>query len=357
MYEAASEPALWETVVEDVRRLFRADGAILIGFGRPGCVFTPDIQDFTDAFFKDGWFHRNPYPAAMRRKGWAKKPFTGQMLYPDGQLERLEIQNDLTLKNGWQESIHLALTSEVAFTLGRRRGKPAFEASDVEKFDAAAGELQRAMRFATTVEHAHEAGMLTVLEHLDRGVIVLDWAGEIVNLNSAAERLLGDGLAVVGRRPVATWHTDAAPLEKYIAETLRPVAQAIALRQPPRGPVTLRRSVGRPLVVETFPLAGRGPFHLRRAAVVLLVTDPDAAGGTVQAIAQALFHLSPAEVRLGSALLNGESLEAFAEAQAISIETARKRLKSVFEKTDTHRQSELVALLGRLRPPLGRRKI
>jgi hypothetical protein len=44
----------------------------------------------------------------------------------------------------------------------------------------------------------------------------------------------------------------------------------------------------------------------------------------------------------------GTSLEQAAQELNISTETARSQLKAVFAKTDTHRQSELVALLGSL---------
>ena len=54
------------------------------------------------------------------------------------------------------------------------------------------------------------------------------------------------------------------------------------------------------------------------------------------------FALSPAEVRLVAYLFAGASLRSSARALGIKYETARTYLKSVFEKTGTHRQAELV---------------
>jgi hypothetical protein len=45
----------------------------------------------------------------------------------------------------------------------------------------------------------------------------------------------------------------------------------------------------------------------------------------------------------------GESVELAAERLDVSVSTARTQLKAVFAKTNTHRQAELVALIGRLR--------
>ena len=57
------------------------------------------------------------------------------------------------------------------------------------------------------------------------------------------------------------------------------------------------------------------------------------------------FGLSPAEARLAALLFAGASLQSCAKALGIKYETARSYLKSVFQKTGTHRQAELVLTL------------
>ena len=57
---------------------------------------------------------------------------------------------------------------------------------------------------------------------------------------------------------------------------------------------------------------------------------------------EARFGLSPAEARLVALLIAGASLRSCAKALGITYETARTYLKSVFYKTGTHRQAELV---------------
>jgi DNA-binding CsgD family transcriptional regulator len=54
------------------------------------------------------------------------------------------------------------------------------------------------------------------------------------------------------------------------------------------------------------------------------------------------FDLTPAEARLVARLMTGESLRSCAKALGIKYETLRGQLKSVFQKTKTHRQTELV---------------
>jgi DNA-binding CsgD family transcriptional regulator len=59
------------------------------------------------------------------------------------------------------------------------------------------------------------------------------------------------------------------------------------------------------------------------------------------------FRLTPAEARLAIRLAAGESIETVADKLGIAYETARNVLKSIFHKTETRRQGELIALLTR----------
>ena len=59
------------------------------------------------------------------------------------------------------------------------------------------------------------------------------------------------------------------------------------------------------------------------------------------------FDLTPAEARLVVRLITGESLRPCAKALGIQYETVRSYLKSVFHKTKTCRQAELVLVVIR----------
>lgn len=79
-----------------------------------------------------------------------------------------------------------------------------------------------------------------------------------------------------------------------------------------------------------------------------MLLDPDDRPRPPEAILQSCFGLTASEARLASHVSSGETLEAAADRLAISYETARKHLKAVFAKTDTHRQADLIALLARI---------
>jgi DNA-binding CsgD family transcriptional regulator len=61
-----------------------------------------------------------------------------------------------------------------------------------------------------------------------------------------------------------------------------------------------------------------------------------------------MFDLTPAETKITIALLHGGNLRGIAAVQHVSIETVRTQLKSIFAKTNTSRQADLIALLMRV---------
>jgi len=63
-----------------------------------------------------------------------------------------------------------------------------------------------------------------------------------------------------------------------------------------------------------------------------------------------VFDLTPAEVQVAMAISEGHSLEDIARQRNVAIETIRAQLKTVFSKTQTNRQSDLVRRLLALAP-------
>jgi DNA-binding CsgD family transcriptional regulator len=60
------------------------------------------------------------------------------------------------------------------------------------------------------------------------------------------------------------------------------------------------------------------------------------------------FGLTEAEAAVAQRIARGEGLPVVAAALGVSPSTARTHLKHTFDKTGTHRQAELAALLARL---------
>lgn len=59
------------------------------------------------------------------------------------------------------------------------------------------------------------------------------------------------------------------------------------------------------------------------------------------------YSLTPSEVQLGRCLLQGDSLRRAAGTMGITYETARDKLKTIYQKTGVNKQTQLVLLLER----------
>lgn len=83
-----------------------------------------------------------------------------------------------------------------------------------------------------------------------------------------------------------------------------------------------------------------------KAEAVVFVDDPndDARPAQVDLYSRA-FRLTPAEARLAVHLASGASLIEAAEQFGVAHNTVRAQLRAIFDKTDTHRQADLVRLL------------
>ena len=229
---------------------------------------------------------------------------------------------------------------------------PAFGRQDKERLGQLLPHLGRAriirQRLARDLEERHN--LLEVLDYLPVGCLIVNRGGQVRAVNRFAERLLGqrDGLMLVGGNLTATARGITVRLRRIIADT---AISDSSLPEPLSGRhMILPRGSGRsPLVCVVFPIHrselddGRSGDH----AVAILVKDPDfdsADGLDDFALA---YGLTPAEARLVDVLTGGLGLQEAAIRLGVTKNTARTHMRSVYSKVGTHRQADLVRLLGR----------
>ena len=186
--------------------------------------------------------------------------------------------------------------------------------------------------------------MTNVLNLINQPAIAIDRLGFVLDTNPAAERVFDSQVFVRDRRLLVRDKCASAALDAFI-DQLRTTPDTATL---PAGPIVIQHSGKGPLIARILPVDGaaRTPFLGARALLVLSDLDVERPPNTTL-IAQA-FGLTPAETRLASLIATGLSLGQAAEELGVARETVRARLKAVFAKTGTHRQGELVALLGRV---------
>lgn len=175
-------------------------------------------------------------------------------------------------------------------------------------------------------------------------IIILDTAGQVLSMSPRAEQLMiaGDGFKVERRRLITSSPDVTARLDCAIASVVMNNSLGGA-----GGGVRLPRQSGRP---DWLALVSPCPKHLdhlplRMPAAILRIVKTDPAIALAAAHAD-LFDLTAREMDVAQGLLRGHSLESLCHSLGISRNTGKSHLQSLFRKTGTNRQSELVHLLS-----------
>nr|CRH05159.1 Protein of unknown function. Containing DNA-binding HTH domain [Candidatus Magnetococcus massalia] len=238
--------------------------------------------------------------------------------------------------------------------LGVFRPPTAKEYSEVElqQFAALAPHLSRAVKqqrqFAQLEEERWAA--LSILDDLTMGVIICEESTRVLFSNRKAQQIAKkrDGLSLR--------HGEVWANQQKESDLLRALTQGcVRLAQEGRGMqgqcLSLPRKQSlRPLHLRIMPIwKSRGHLSvpdLKRPVCAIYVTDPDLPQETEIELLQRMFGLTPKEAELLSLLVAGLSVQDSAKRMGSRVETARTHLKSIFAKTVTKGQSELVKLVA-----------
>jgi DNA-binding CsgD family transcriptional regulator/PAS domain-containing protein len=351
-YAAALHGAGWDEVVAALAQLVRAERGLLVWELWPGAA-TADGE--APARLASHGFE--PAAALRLAERLRRSDRTGSRLRAarDGVLESVESLRCEALDEPegqrWNELVR-ALRSQLridersvaTLVLCRARGARRFAPEERQLLRRLLPHLARALRIGATVARAEaeHAALVAAIDSLPFGVAVLDDTGHLVRANRALARLAdGDGLSLEAGALRAS-----APAAAACLAALLPRAGAAAPRA--GGKLAIERPSGRhPLHVVVQPVrSGCGRQVVDAAAeTIVLVADPERRPVWPAELLNATYGLTDAEVRVARRIATGASLASVAAALAIRPITVRNHLKQIFEKTRTHRQAELVALL------------
>lgn len=207
------------------------------------------------------------------------------------------------------------------------------------------GPLERAIRISRALQEAGDgiAARVALAGNDREPAFVVDGSLRLLDANAAASALLQRPgfISLRGGRLVFR--------DKVLAERLAHLAGNMASSALSQTSRLGWDGGGKWLIALTrLPVDPVQRIIAPRAQILITLRDlaQKQAGGDLREFAR-LFHLTPAETRLAAALGDGMSLGDAATSLGITFETARQRLKQVFRKTGTARQSELCVMLAR----------
>ncbi|CCV13982.1 Two component system response regulator [Mesorhizobium sp. STM 4661] len=170
-----------------------------------------------------------------------------------------------------------------------------------------------------------------MLDRIGCGYLILNRERKVVEWNAAAQTTLerqGEAAATAGELSVALRRLIANVPANFVPGSL--------------SWVVIRSAGDRPVILnETGAIAPDG------TSIVALL-DRESRSGPNPHTLQKMFGLTGAETNLALRLAQGDAPLEIARSWRLSRTTIRSQLASLFAKTETKRQAELVALLGRI---------
>lgn len=206
--------------------------------------------------------------------------------------------------------------------------------------------LERALRvsqqFGTT--SSLSGALEQSIDREQQALIVLGESGNVLFASRAAENL-ARGSAWM-RLSTSGFHLTNPALDQKLQQGLHQCQQIVnrSANSIIDGLEAIASDSGR-FRISLAPLMFQGRlFGIDQPAVIVTIASVAAAETEAR---NRLNALTGAELALAMAVARGSTLTAYARGRGISLHTARAQLKVVFQKTGTHRQAELVALVLR----------
>ncbi|MFZ2103154.1 MAG: helix-turn-helix transcriptional regulator [Oricola sp.] len=209
--------------------------------------------------------------------------------------------------------------------------------------------LRRAKRLEHRIDKLEEALIQSnnALDVLEFGLALYIGSGAPAFVNKAARRIFDarDGLELV-RSGISILDRSAQQQFNDLLQSLN--SPSVPLPARAGGIVRVERpSRKKAYSLLVVPLKSDRNALLGNVGIAVLLFDPSVKRTTAIDLFAASYRLTRSESRLAFDLAAGVSLEEFSEKHGISRNTAKSHLHSIFAKTDTSRQPELVSLLLR----------
>ena len=192
----------------------------------------------------------------------------------------------------------------------------------------------------TTLERRADH-LQAMLDRSDAAAFLLSRQGRVLHCNQPGRDMLeGTPLLELRKGRLSAKNRQS---DRDLQSLLVPAG---AERNAKGGAMLLHREgvVGKPLHVVVSPIHGDAEAH-SQAAVLVLITDPEAEICYPDMVLKGLYGLTAAETEVANAYLTGYTSDEIALLRRVSVSTVRSQLKVLLHKTGTNRQSDLLRLL------------
>lgn len=358
LYAVPTGQNTWEDALAGYAEFFPNVSMALVGYeGRIKGADAIAHANYDDAFiqsYEEYYYTLNPWSDLLMRAPKAPAVLWGHDFVPVNDVRRTEFYADWLQPQGgdiatgfvsalFRENDRFVLLAANVSPDNLEEGEQAAEA-----FKLIGPHLQRSFELWRRLEgqSLNQSASAEVLDRLASAVFVVDSQCKVLFENRRARRLCREGqmLKSMSDRSLRfVVHENQIALDSYFAR----VGQQLVRPEPMM--VRLHASGGASFALFIAPMMHEATDAIfsdrgRRCYLVFVIDLSHEPVCGTQLLSSAL-GITRTEAALARALLGNKTLADYADEREISKHTARAQLKSLMQKTETRRQSELMRLL------------
>jgi DNA-binding CsgD family transcriptional regulator len=360
LYAAPAQPDLWPVFLQDFSSILGLPGAAILHQNltedKYGFSVAVGVDPAAQMAYGDHFGKNDPFRPNFLKRQEGELCFADE-LCPSTLLRKTEMYGDYLTKHDFTlycsvATIKQTETSEfISIYRGLRSTYPSHETAATIAMILPHIQAALKLRSQLCVLVCAKQNYADALDSLNVGVVLLNAQGKCLFVSRKAEAICSanDGLYI--RQSIIGAH--ARKNHDELRELInRAISVSVGKFAKPCGTISIRRSTGQLLNISATALSALSPCMQSpigsKASVAVFIRAAEDDASSLKDVLASCYALTKAELRLANQLFEGLSLAEAAACNSVSVETVRAQLKAVFNKTDTRRQSELVALLSRL---------
>jgi len=346
LYAGTLDGDAWRRAIIGIADMVRASGAILLSFNPSSGEVLRDESHRIDARIPHDygryWTYQDPRrdygcsapvgcpmtERSLQISGWAGSAILNEFLLP------VDVPHFMLV---WLYRSEIKMVA-LSFQGTRKRGP--FETEDIETLRRISPHVSRALdiRDRLAIAEVRADTLARSLDVISFGVMVLDCSGKLLEVNTVAQELLRSDNGIC-RKPDGSFclqEPAGSQLLQWISSGKPPAACTDGL-------LHARRANALPLSVMVTSLPILSTSWMRGdPRWLILVFDPERrVQASFEMIARDL-GISAREAEVAAVLVSGYNVKEVSQRLGVSEHTIRSQLKSIFRKTETRSQSDLI---------------
>lgn len=356
IYDAATDDQLWTPIFHEISTLTNSVGGVLLGQSQ-----SPRILHFARHYNTDPECVRalkdrhvlNPWTLHMQKFHPVGTVVLSDSILPLTELRRTAFFDEVMRPQDLGHAAMIGLSRKpdfgVGFCLNRGPRQGPYTEQERRLLERLTPHMMRAVQFGFQLG-AYQALQHMAYRTLDRitvGVALLDRNARTLFVNKSLRSMTTDGALNLRNQKLSSY---SAPHAKRIDNLVHS-----ALRGAPGATMAIPHPVdGRSVTVLVASVRSRdferfAHMDMRDAAAMVFVLDPAVSTMTPPEWVMDAYGLTLAEARVALQAASGHSVAKIGSQLNISPNTVKTHLRSIFAKTGTHSQAELVSIIASLK--------